>query len=212
MRLIALTSLALALVASSIPVITPSNANDASTPALESSMVTKTPDDLNSFIDLEDRDPSPLPPHLEDPTSVSQPSLSGNFPRATAPLKIPGLNISGTVAGLTSSSSTLAAGPLSGTNDLSASGILHGASDAGGTSGNGTLSELGSVTGVIPGGLGSGTVYGGAQGKGTYLQSAANNGPSGSGVGSVGGGVKGNVGPVSGGVGVGVQGSPSIAV
>ncbi|KAF9225760.1 hypothetical protein BS17DRAFT_777639 [Gyrodon lividus] len=125
--------------------------------------------------------------------------------RAVAPVSVSGL--SGAVSGMGSQTESAAGGPVSGTNSGEAAGLLHGASNAGGTSGKGNFGDVGSVTGTIPGASGAGN--GMVSGSGTYLNSAANGGASGAGSGIIGGGLTGAAGPVSGAVSGTAEGSPS---
>ncbi|KAF9236685.1 hypothetical protein BU15DRAFT_76781 [Melanogaster broomeanus] len=104
--------------------------------------------------------------------------------------------LSGAVSGATTQTQTGGGGPVSGTNTASAAGLLHGAADAGGTSGNGAIGDVASFAGAVPGASTAGSGF--ASGSGTHLSNEANGGASGTASGVVGGAVSGAAGPVAG--------------
>ncbi|KIK74835.1 hypothetical protein PAXRUDRAFT_174522 [Paxillus rubicundulus Ve08.2h10] len=230
MRLIAFTPLALALVTFSMP-ITTSNPNDL-TQNLNSHLPAAVPSNTNlQRSDIINPNDGVNNPDLSGSAigfglgnadlkhnSVTSSGLAGaNSPTAppingvrlggraiAPPSPIP---LSAALSGVGGQTETVTGGPLSGTNSGGGAGLIHGASNTGGTSGNGNVGDVGDVTGGIPGA--SGAANGMFSGAGSYIQSADNGGPSGDASGITGGGANGAVGPISGAVSGAAEGSPS---
>ncbi|KIJ12193.1 hypothetical protein PAXINDRAFT_101316 [Paxillus involutus ATCC 200175] len=235
MRLIALTSLALALVAFSMPITIPipndltqnlpptvlSNANLQKSGTVNPNDVVSNPA-LGPQPGVISGSPTGSGPGNVDPepNGATGSGLAGADPQPAQPIN--GVQIgrriiappspiplSAELAGVGSQTETATGGPLSGTNSGGAAGLIHGASNTGGTSGNGNVGDVGGVTGAIPGA--SGAANGMFSGAGSYIQSAENGGPSGDATGITRGGANGAVGPISGAVSGAAEGSPALS-